>query len=165
MHPEIVRERAGLLVPICGMALEPRTVAAAEEENPELRDMTRRFWWSVVLGVPLVVLAMLRMGPLVHVVSPRTGNVDRVAARDAGGAVGGWPFFQRGWASVKLPQPEHVHADRAGRGCGVRLQRDRHVLAADLSASHCAACTASRRSTSNLRRRSSCWCCWGRCWS
>ena len=42
--------------PICGMALEPRTVTAAEEENPELRDMTRRFWWSVMLGVPLVAL-------------------------------------------------------------------------------------------------------------
>ena len=52
--------------PICGMALEPTTVTAAEEENPELRDMTRRFWASVLLGVPLVAFAMLRMGPLAH---------------------------------------------------------------------------------------------------
>ena len=48
MHPEIVRAEPGNC-PICGMALEPRTVTAAEEENPELRDMTRRFWISVVL--------------------------------------------------------------------------------------------------------------------
>ena len=48
MHPEIVRAEPGSC-PICGMALEPRTVTAAQEENPELRDMTRRFWIGVVL--------------------------------------------------------------------------------------------------------------------
>jgi len=60
MHPEIVRDGPGAC-PICGMALEPMTATAAEEENPELRQMTRRFWTSVLLGVPLVALAMLRM--------------------------------------------------------------------------------------------------------
>ena len=48
MHPEIVRAGPGSC-PICGMALEPRTITAGDEENPELRDMTRRFWISVVL--------------------------------------------------------------------------------------------------------------------
>ena len=56
MHPEIVRTEPGTC-PICGMALEPRTVAV-EEENPELRDMTRRFWISLVLTAPLLAIAM-----------------------------------------------------------------------------------------------------------
>ena len=53
MHPEIVRPAPGAC-PICGMALEPRTVTASAEENPELRDMTRRFWVSLALTVPLI---------------------------------------------------------------------------------------------------------------
>src|SRR5664280_1448574 len=69
MHPEIVRDGPGAC-PICGMALEPKTVTSAPEENPELRDMTRRFWTSVLLGVPLVAYAMLRMGPLAHTFTP-----------------------------------------------------------------------------------------------
>ena len=59
MHPEIVRDAPGSC-PICGMALEPRTITAEETENPELRDMTRRFWVAVALTVPLLVLAMGR---------------------------------------------------------------------------------------------------------
>src|SRR5260370_11449702 len=59
MHPEIVRAEPGNC-PLCGMALEPRTVTV-EEDNPELRDMTRRFWISVVLTAPLLAIAMLRM--------------------------------------------------------------------------------------------------------
>jgi Cu+-exporting ATPase len=57
MHPEIVRSEPGSC-PICGMTLEPRTVTAATEENPELRDMTRRFWVGVVLTAPLFAIAM-----------------------------------------------------------------------------------------------------------
>src|SRR5574341_496681 len=57
MHPEIVRDAPGSC-PICGMALEPRTVTLEEEENPELIDMTRRFWVSTVLTIPLVIIAM-----------------------------------------------------------------------------------------------------------
>ena len=58
MHPEIVRAEPGSC-PICGMALEPRTVTI-EEDNPELRDMTRRFWISVALTAPLLAIAMGR---------------------------------------------------------------------------------------------------------
>src|SRR6202011_5105940 len=60
MHPEIIRPEPGSC-PICGMALEPRTVAASDQENPELRDMSRRFWISLVLTVPLLVMAMASM--------------------------------------------------------------------------------------------------------
>jgi Cu+-exporting ATPase len=105
MHPEIVRPQPGFC-PICGMALEPRTVTtAAEEENPELRDMTRRFWGSVILGVPLVALAMLRMGPLMHIVSPRAGTWIEFLLATPVVLWAGWPFFQRGWASVKHRSP------------------------------------------------------------
>lgn len=102
MHPEIVRDQPGSC-PICGMALEPRTVTATEEENPELRDMTRRFWISVALTAPLLAIAMADMLP---------GASMRRAIPAAwlpwielvlGTPVvlwAGWPFFQRGWASI-----------------------------------------------------------------
>src|SRR5262245_32184347 len=62
MHPEIVRPEPGTC-PICGMALEPRTVTLEEESNPELIDMTRRFWISAVLSVPLFLLALTEFLP------------------------------------------------------------------------------------------------------
>ncbi|MGA8501356.1 MAG: heavy metal-binding domain-containing protein, partial [Candidatus Sulfotelmatobacter sp.] len=71
MHPEIVRPAPGAC-PICGMALEPRTVTASAEENPELRDMTRRFWFGVALTAPLLVIAMVGM-PWGSVVPGRAG--------------------------------------------------------------------------------------------
>jgi len=57
MHPEIVRDAPGAC-PICGMALEPRTAGVEEAPNPELVDMTRRFWTSAALALPLLVVAM-----------------------------------------------------------------------------------------------------------
>ena len=104
MHPEIVRDEPGAC-PICGMALEPMTVTAVEEDNPELRDMTRRFWTSVALGVPLIALAMLRMGPLAHVISPGLGAWIEFALASPIVLWCGLPFFQRGWASVKNVSP------------------------------------------------------------
>src|SRR5712692_9671097 len=73
MHPEIVRDRPGSC-PICGMALEPRTITAEEIENPELIDMSRRFWTGVALSAPVVLLAMgdlIPGRPLEHLGSPR----------------------------------------------------------------------------------------------
>src|SRR5207302_1745839 len=57
MHPEVVRNEPGSC-PICGMALEPMTPAAGDAANPELYDMTRRFWVGVALSLPLLVMAM-----------------------------------------------------------------------------------------------------------
>jgi Cu+-exporting ATPase len=104
MHAEIVRDAPGAC-PICGMALEPRTVTSTDDENPELRDMTRRFWISVVLGVPLVALAMLRMGPPAHTLTPRLATWIEFALATPIVLWCGWPFFQRGWASVKFRSP------------------------------------------------------------
>jgi len=105
MHPEIVRDGPGSC-PICGMALEPMTVSAQVEENPELRDMTRRFWWGVLLGVPLIMLAMAHMaGPLAHFISPRLAAWIEFVLATPIVLWAGWPFFQRGWASVKFRSP------------------------------------------------------------
>ncbi|MGH9714314.1 MAG: heavy metal translocating P-type ATPase [Candidatus Acidiferrales bacterium] len=102
MHPEIVRPGPGAC-PICGMALEPRTAVADEEANPELTDMTRRFWISVALTVPVLVLGMSDMipgQPVHHLLSMRTiGWIELVLATPVV-LWGGWPFFERGWASL-----------------------------------------------------------------
>ena len=108
MHPEIVRDGPGSC-PICGMALEPKTVTETTEENPELREMTWRFWTSVVIGIPLVAFAMLRMtprmSPLLHFIRPRFGNWIEFALATPIVLWCGWPFFQRGWASIKSRSP------------------------------------------------------------
>jgi P-type Cu+ transporter len=102
MHPEIVRDQPGAC-PICGMALEPRTVSATEEDNPELRDMTRRFWVSVALTIPLFAISMADMIPGMHVQRVLRGAwLPWIQLLLATPVVlwGGWPFFQRGWASI-----------------------------------------------------------------
>src|SRR5689334_6929883 len=63
MHPE-VRQLGPGACPKCGMALEPEVASLEEEENPELRDMTRRFWIAAVLTVPVVVAGMMEIAPL-----------------------------------------------------------------------------------------------------
>ena len=101
MHPEIVRSEPGAC-PICGMALEPRTVTAAEEENPELRDMTRRFWISAALSIPLVALAMLHMaGPFSHWMPNQLIVWIEFALATPVVLWAGWPFFVRAWVSIK----------------------------------------------------------------
>ena len=62
MHPQIVRSEPGNC-PICGMTLEPRLLSAGEETSPELADMTRRFWISVALAIPLILIEMSDMVP------------------------------------------------------------------------------------------------------
>jgi len=107
MHPQIVRDAPGSC-PICGMALEPRTVTAAEEENPELRDMTRRFWISLTLTAPLLAIAMGGMiSPTFRItvdlnIDGIPINLPIIELLLATPVVlwGGWPFFQRGWASI-----------------------------------------------------------------
>src|SRR6266550_6593229 len=102
MHPQIVREAPGNC-PICGMALEPRTVSLADEENPELVDMTRRFWLGVILTAPLFLIAMSDLvpgNPLERIVSMRAlGWIQFILATPVV-VWGGWPFFVRGWQSL-----------------------------------------------------------------
>ena len=102
MHPEIVRSGPGAC-PICGMALEPRTVTIREEENPELRDMTRRFWASTALTIPLLAIAMgemLRGMPVERALNSAALPWIELLLATPVVLWGGWPFFQRGWTSV-----------------------------------------------------------------
>jgi len=101
MHPEVVRDAPGAC-PICGMALEPRVVVL-EESNPELDDMTRRFWWSAAITAPMLAMMIsefLPGQPLQHAVPHGWMNWTQLALATPVVLWGGWPFFVRGWASV-----------------------------------------------------------------
>jgi Cu+-exporting ATPase len=103
MHPEIVRDGPGTC-PICGMALEPRTVSLEEEENPELVDMTRRFWISVVLTAPLFLIGMSDFLPgrtLERMISMQVLGWVELALATPVVLWGGWPFFVRAGASIR----------------------------------------------------------------
>jgi Cu+-exporting ATPase len=102
MHPEIVRNGPGNC-PICGMALEPRVAAGVhEEDDSELRSMQRRFWVGVALSVPLLAIAMGGMAASSPLHNLPVGWVAWLQLVLATPVVlwGGWPFFQRGWASL-----------------------------------------------------------------
>jgi Cu+-exporting ATPase len=102
MHPQIEQDRPGNC-PICGMAFEPKSPSAGqEEENAELRDMARRFWISGLLTLPVFVVAMAHLFP----------NAPTWVASDLSRWLqfvlstpvvlwGGWPFFARGWQSIR----------------------------------------------------------------
>jgi Cu+-exporting ATPase len=89
MHPEIVQNEPGSC-PICGMALEPRTVAIDEGPNPELVDMSRRLWVCAALSAPLLVGSMAGLVPQWLQLAIATPVV----------LWGAWPFFERGWRSI-----------------------------------------------------------------
>ncbi len=102
MHPEVVRDAPGSC-PICGMALEPRVVTLAEEKNPELENMTRRFWVGVILSAPVFLVAMSDMipgQPLHQIFSSRWLTWFQFALATPVVLWCGWPFFERAWASV-----------------------------------------------------------------
>ena len=101
MHPEIVRDAPGPC-PICGMALEPR-VLMLEERNPELDDMTRRFRLSLLFTAPILALMISEFvpgQPLQHLIPHGALNWAELVLATPVIVWGGWPFFQRGWASV-----------------------------------------------------------------
>ncbi len=99
MHPEIAKDAPGAC-PICGMALEAKTRTAAQEENPELRSMTRRFWLSVALTVPLVIVAMREYLPFLRGLPSSPLKWIEFALASPVVLWGGWPFFVRGWQSI-----------------------------------------------------------------
>src|SRR3990167_8569987 len=102
MHPEVVQSQPGAC-PKCGMALEPQTATAEEEVNPELADMQRRFWASLVLTVPVFALAMsdvLPGQPVQHALGARFITWIQLLLATPVVVWGGWPFFEWGWASL-----------------------------------------------------------------
>ncbi|MCF6251940.1 MAG: cadmium-translocating P-type ATPase [Methylococcaceae bacterium] len=101
MHPEIVRDQPGDC-PICGMALEARDTGA-EQDSAELDNMTRRFWVSLVLATPVFVLAMvhdLAPGLLPSFITTQPLQWFEFALATPVVWWCGWPFFQKGWASL-----------------------------------------------------------------
>ena len=106
MHPE-VRDVRNSGCPICGMALEPETVTAGEEDTEELDDMTRRFWICTVLTLPLFMYAMSDMfginldqiGPID--ISGQLGQIIQLVLATPVVLWGAAPFFVRGWQSIK----------------------------------------------------------------
>lgn len=102
MHPEIVRAEPGTC-PICGMALEPRTATVEDEPNVELLDMTRRFWISLGLTVPVFFIAMSEMlpwDPVARVVPASVAPWLQLVLTTPVVLWGGWPFFERGYRSI-----------------------------------------------------------------
>jgi Cu+-exporting ATPase len=107
MHPEIRRSEPGAC-PICGMALEPDVFGLEDGPNPELIDMTRRFWLAIALGAPVFLLTMADMliaGGLMRFADMRAINWIGLAFSTPVVFWAGWPFFVRAWASIVNRSP------------------------------------------------------------
>src|SRR3972149_2748076 len=97
MHPQIRQQGPGSC-PICGMALEPETITPGNAPDPELTDMTQRFWVSALLSLPLLIMTMgAHFIPLL----PHDALWFQMAVATPVVLWGGWPFFVRGWASLQ----------------------------------------------------------------
>ena len=100
MHPEVRQVGAGAC-PICGMALEPVEITAESTANPELRDMTRRFWLGLALALPAVVIEMGgHVVDMHHLVPRQMGNWIQLIFATPVVLWAGWPFFVRAWRSL-----------------------------------------------------------------
>lgn len=118
MHPEVVQAEPGAC-PKCGMALEPRTVTVEEELNPELVDMARRFWVALAPATVVFLLAMSHMlpgHPVQHLVSDTQSAWVQFVLSTPVVLWAGWPFFQRGWASIVHRSPNMFTLIAIGTG-------------------------------------------------
>lgn len=116
MHPEIVQVGPGSC-PICGMALEPKVISLDDKPDPELLDMTRRFWISAALTIPVFTLAMMEMLPNFHqYLSPKVSLWIQFALASPVVIWGGFPFFQRAIASIKNASPNMFTLVAMGTG-------------------------------------------------
>ncbi len=128
MHPEIVRVGPGSC-PKCGMALEPKEITLDDQPDRELVDMTRRFWISSVLTLPVFVLAMAEMfvdfnslfKALPHGQASATSMWIQFVLTTPVVLWGGWPFFQRAWDSIKNVSPNMFTLIAIGTGAAYFL--------------------------------------------
>jgi Cu+-exporting ATPase len=104
MHPEVHQIGPGAC-PKCGMALEPEVMTEEPQENPELTNMTRRFWFAAALSLPVLILGMLEAVPLVQLLLSTPVVL-----------WAGWPLLQRGWASVTNRSPNMFTLIAIGTG-------------------------------------------------
>ncbi len=102
MHPEIRQPGPGAC-PICGMALEPATVTLDDEEDPELRDMRRRLWWTLPLTIAVAAIAMggMAQGVVERLLPGHLLPLLQLALATPVVLWGGWPFFERMWISFR----------------------------------------------------------------
>ncbi|OYW55448.1 MAG: copper-translocating P-type ATPase [Hyphomicrobium sp. 32-62-53] len=101
MHPQIRQIGPGAC-PICGMALEPDIVSLESGPNPELADMSRRFWIGLALAIPVLILEMGGHFAGLHtIIAPRISNWLQLILATPVVLWAGWPFFERGWASLR----------------------------------------------------------------
>jgi len=101
MHPEI-RQKGPGTCPICGMALEPETVSLNDDPNPELADMTRRFWIGLALTLPVFFLEMgAHLFELHALMVPKVSNWVQLVLATPVVLWAGWPFYERGGASLR----------------------------------------------------------------
>jgi Cu+-exporting ATPase len=117
MHPEVVRDGPGVC-PKCGMALEPRDVGV-DERNPELADMTRRFWIAAALTVPLLAVMVSELLPGMPLQAWLGGGALALLELAFATPVvlwAGWPLFARGWASIVNRSPNMFTLIALGSG-------------------------------------------------
>ncbi|MGH9820913.1 MAG: heavy metal translocating P-type ATPase, partial [Pyrinomonadaceae bacterium] len=121
MHPEIDQIGPGSC-PICGMALEPREITLDDRPDQEYLDMRRRFWISAVLTLPVFVIAMAEMLPGFHQLIPAHISIwTQFILATPVVLWGGWPFFQRAWASIKNVSPNMFTLIAIGTGAAYLL--------------------------------------------
>ena len=164
MHPEVRQVGPGAC-PICGMALEPVTVTAEAPDNPELLDMTRRFWIGLILTLPVTVLEM--GGHLVDLgvwLTPNVDNVIQLALATPVVLWAGWPFFVRGWHSFVTRNLNMFSLIAVGTGVAWAYSVVA-TLAPQLFPRLFAATKGRSAFISRRRRESRCWCCSAKCWS
>src|SRR4051812_5864765 len=99
MHPEVKQTGPGAC-PICGMALEPEQISLDDAPDPELADMTRRFWIALALTIPVFVVEMSSHLGLMHLLAPKSANWMSLVLATPVVLWAGAPFFQRGWQSI-----------------------------------------------------------------
>ena len=114
MHPQIVQLGPGSC-PICGMALEPMDAFAEVEADPECDSMLRRFWVSAVLSLPVLLIAMFGDALKLPVTGGARNWIEFVLATPVV-LWGGWPFFQRFWASIVNRSPNMFTLIALGTG-------------------------------------------------
>ena len=163
MHPEIRQVGPGSC-PICGMALEPEVASLDAPPNPELADMTRRFWIGLVLSIAGGRAGDGRAsGRRSRLGRPDAVELDPVRVRHARRALGGLALLRARLAIAADAQSQHVHPDRDGHRRRLRLQPDRHRRARQSSRRPSAAMAARLRSISKPPPSSPCSCCSARC--
>jgi len=151
MHPEIVQQGPGSC-PICGMALEPTTVSLADEPNPELLDMTRRFRIAAVLAAPVFVVTMADMAFGGGVAMTRVPLISGTGFALSTPVVfwAGWPFFERAWASVVNRSPNMFTLIALGVGAAYGTVRSQPSRPGSFRKG--SGCTASSKPISTPRR-------------